>query len=76
VSPVTATQPITYYWQATDQSAFTVTTGLSTATVFTWFTPGFKTITVTASNVASSKQVTGTIEIRQPYIIYLPIILK
>jgi hypothetical protein len=71
-----ATQPITYHWQATNQSAFTVTAGLSTTTVFTWFTPGTKTITVTASNVVNSKQVAGTIEIRWPHRVYLPIVLK
>ena len=49
VGPVSATLPITYHWQATDQTAFTVTTGLSTTTVFTWITPGTKTITVTAN---------------------------
>ena len=76
VSPITATQPITYYWRATDQATFTVTNGLSTTTVFTWFTPGTKTITVTASNVANSKQVTDTLEIRWPNIVYLPLILK
>jgi len=76
VSPVTATQPITYHWQATEQTAFTLTAGLSTTTVFTWFTPGTKIITVTASNAANAKQMTGTIEIRWPYGIYLPIILK
>ena len=76
VGPLSATLPITYHWQATDQAAFTVTTGLSNTTVLTWFTPGFKTITVTASNVVSSKQVTGTLEVRWPHSLYLPIILK
>lgn len=76
VGPVSATLPITYHWQATDQTAFTVTTGLSTTTVFTWFTPGFKTITVTASNTANSQQVTDTLEVRWPKQLYLPIILK
>ncbi|MBP7686509.1 MAG: DUF11 domain-containing protein [Thermoflexales bacterium] len=76
VGPVSATLPITYHWQATDQTAFTVTTGLSTTTVFTWITPGTKTITVTASNVVSSKQVTGTLEVRWPHSLYLPINLK
>lgn len=76
VSPVSATLPITYHWQATDQSAFTVTSGLSAATVFTWFTPGFKTITVTASNLTSTQQVTGSIEIRELRYMFLPIILE
>ena len=76
VGPVSATLPIIYHWQASDQAAFTVTTGLSSTTVFTWVTPGFKTITVTASNVVSSKQVTGTLEVRWPHSLYLPIILK
>lgn len=76
VSSISATLPITYHWQATDQTAFTVTTGLSSTTVFTWFTPGTKSITVTASNAVSSQQVTNTIEIRWPNQLYLPIILK
>ena len=51
VSPNIATLPITYVWQATNQSPATHTGGgLSDALSFTWNAPGTQTITVTASN--------------------------
>jgi hypothetical protein len=55
VSPVTATQPITYVWQATDLGTVTHTGGdLDDTATFTWTTPGSKVITVTASNAAGT----------------------
>jgi len=50
VSPVTATLPITYIWQASGQSPVTNTGGLSDVITFTWSTTGSQTITVTAMN--------------------------
>ncbi len=58
INPITATQPITYVWQAIGQPAITNTDGLSSTVVFTWITPGMQTITVTATNAAGT--VTGT----------------
>jgi hypothetical protein len=50
ITPVEATRPITYHWQATEQSPLTErgeTVGLAS---FTWDTPGQKLVTVTVSN--------------------------
>jgi len=58
VSPVTATYPITYAWQATGQPPVTHTGGLSDSVTFTWSTTGTQAITVTATNVGGT--VTGT----------------
>ncbi len=51
VNPKTTTLPITYVWQATDQSPITTTGGLSSSETFTWTTVGLKAVLVTASNV-------------------------
>lgn len=58
VNPPTATLPITFTWQATDQPQVTQTSGLSDTLSFTWLITGSKRITVTATNAAGS--VTGT----------------
>lgn len=65
VQPLTATQPITYIWQATDQQTITQTNGGSTSQVpFTWTEPGLKFITVTVQNVLTTftQSFTVTIE--------------
>jgi YD repeat-containing protein len=48
--PATASSPITYTWQATDQNTVSHKGALSDTVRFTWNTPGTKTITVTADN--------------------------
>ena len=53
VSPSSTLQPITYTWQANGQDSITHTSGLSDVVEFTWNTPGTKTITVRATNVAT-----------------------
>ncbi len=58
VSPVTATLPITYVWQAIEQPPITSTSGLSHTIPFTWNTTGTKAITVTAMNTQGTA--TGT----------------
>jgi len=50
VSPLTATQPITYLWQATGQDPLTHTDGPSDTVSFNWSASGVQTITVAASN--------------------------
>jgi len=65
VSPITATQPITYVWHATNQSLVTHTGGdLDDTVSFTWDVTGTQTITVTAANaggaVTQTHQVTVT----------------
>jgi hypothetical protein len=49
-NPTTATTPITYTWQATDQDTVLHTGALSDTVDFIWNITGTKTITVTASN--------------------------
>jgi hypothetical protein len=65
VSPITATLPISYSWQATDQTAVTSTGGLSDTVEFVWSTPGSKTITVTAGNAAGLISTTSQITISE-----------
>jgi uncharacterized repeat protein (TIGR01451 family) len=66
VTPISVTQPITFNWQAVGQLPTTTIAGLSSSIVLTWTTPGTKVITVTASNVTNTKQVTGSIFIYTP----------
>ncbi len=55
VTPATASDPITYVWQATGQNTITNTSGSSVNTVsFRWPSGGTQAITVTASNSAGS----------------------
>jgi hypothetical protein len=85
VSPITATTPITYVWQATGQTAQTHTgRGASDTAAFTWPSgaTGQKTITVSASNAAGgpvSKSSTITIyatPIQFNHWVYLPVVIK
>jgi hypothetical protein len=80
--PISATQPITYTWQATGQTAVVHTGGLTDIASFNWADPGTKTITVTADNGVSVVTDVITIEI-EPIIIvdpvwqlYLPFVAK
>ncbi len=63
VLPVTATLPITYTWQADEQS---VVSGQPSAVTYTWATTGTKTITVTVENCESSVVDTHQIVINAP----------
>jgi hypothetical protein len=74
VSPITATQPITYVWRATGQDLMTHTGGLSHTIPFTWMVPGTHTIIVTATNIAATVTDTHIITVEQ--MIYLPLILN
>lgn len=67
VSPSTATQPITYTWQASDQATLTHVGGWRDTASFQWSTPGFKTVMITAVNAA------GAITSRQTIAIYVPL---
>jgi plastocyanin len=69
VSPITATQPITYIWAATGQTTVTRTDkGLNDTFVFTWPAPaiGPQMITVTAVNSVGSASATHAITIVAP----------
>jgi hypothetical protein len=66
VSPVTATQPITFSWQATGQtSAMHTSNSLSDTMAFTWpqGTAGAQAITVTAMNAAGAVTATRAFSI-------------
>ncbi len=76
VNPPTATQPITYLWQATGQSPMTHTNGVSDTAAFTWSTAGTQTITVTATNAAGMVSNTQTIAIAELPKLYMPILFK
>ena len=53
VAPITASVPITYIWEATNQATITTSSGLTSTNVFTWFTGGPQVVTVTALNAAN-----------------------
>lgn len=77
INPVTATQPITYMWQATGQSDVAHLGGITDTIVFTWAagTMGTQLITTTASNDGGS--VTGThFIIFGASKIYLPLVMR
>ncbi|UCG24286.1 MAG: PKD domain-containing protein, partial [Chloroflexota bacterium] len=60
---LTATLPITYFWQATAQPPAIATGGPSNTTAFTWTMPGQMLITVTASNPGGAITATTAITI-------------
>ena len=66
VSPITATLPITYVWQANQQSPLTNTGALSDSVTFTWQATGTQAITVTASNVGGTATGAHAITIYSP----------
>jgi len=76
VTPITATVPITYLWQATDYAPFTMTVGITCTIIYNWAIPGIKQITLTASNAAGSASNTYNVYIFAANKIYLPISLK
>jgi 3',5'-cyclic AMP phosphodiesterase CpdA len=52
VSPITATLPITYVWQATGQAPVMKVGGLANSVTFTWNETGVQTVSVTATSTA------------------------
>jgi hypothetical protein len=79
VSPITATQPITYVWQATGQPSVTHTGGeLNDAVTFTWNVTGTKTITVTATNAGGAASNHYFVTINEPSrrTVYLPLVIR
>jgi hypothetical protein len=50
VTPLTATQPLLYRWQATGHGTILASGGLSDSVAFVWSEPGMVTVTATASN--------------------------
>lgn len=62
VTPVDASTPLTYTWEATDHAG---TQDTSTG-VFSWDTPGTKTVTLTVENCGGTVVTTHTVEIDTP----------
>jgi predicted outer membrane repeat protein len=54
VTPISATLPVTYMWQATGQMPVTHTRGLSDTASFQWELVGIKAITLTVSNISTT----------------------
>jgi parallel beta-helix repeat protein len=66
VSPPTATIPITYVWEATDQAQVIHNAGITNSVTFGWNTSGTKFITVSATNASGSVSDRYTIIISSP----------
>jgi len=76
VSPITSSFPITWIWQATEQSdVVTYTYAPSHTACFTWSATGTKTITVTATNTGGAVSDTYPISIEW-HKVYLPLVLR
>ncbi len=66
VSPLSATLPITFVWQATSQLPVTHTnSGLNDVATFVWDAPGTHVVTVTAQNSANMASATHTVHIEE-----------
>jgi hypothetical protein len=77
VSPITADQPITYYWTASAQSPVTRPGGVSDTLAFTWTLPGPQWVTVTAENPCGNVVSTGQeILLQDAFRVYLPLVSK
>ena len=78
VAPPTATMPITYTWQAADQSPVVHSRHLSDTATFTFTVAGTNTVAVTATNVcgavvsASQAMAIGG----EHWYVYLPLLLR
>ncbi len=74
-SPITATTPITYFWEATGQSPVTHVGALTDTVSFAFNVSGTKTITVTATNLAGSVLDTHDLDVRAPRLL-LPVVMR
>lgn len=63
VTPLNLTQPVTYTWTATDLPPQISSGGANSAAIFTWSTPGTKSVNVTADNGVGTVNAIQTIEI-------------
>jgi hypothetical protein len=71
VLPVDATQPITYTWAPEPGSG----QGTSSAT-YNWANTGTVTLTVEAENCGALVTDTHRVEVREPFPVYLPLVLR
>lgn len=79
IEPATATTPITYTWQATDQDTTSNTGTLSNTITYIWNTSGTKNITATASNgygepITTAHSVSISESAVENSVLYLPVI--
>jgi hypothetical protein len=75
-NPITATTPITYFWEATGQSPVTHVGTLTDTVSFAFSTSGNKTITVTATNPAGSVFNTHDVAVSEPTQLFLPVVMR
>lgn len=73
VSPINATLPITYIWQASNHPPATHSGGITDTIILTWPITGTQVVTVTASNPfgSVSRAITLTINLPSSFM-YLP----
>ncbi|HRQ37844.1 MAG TPA: choice-of-anchor Q domain-containing protein [Chloroflexota bacterium] len=76
ITPITATQPITYVWQTAGQTPVTHTGGISDTAVFSWDTSGTHVLTVTASNPVNSATASISVTILEPQFLVYPLIVN
>ncbi len=82
VAPPTATKPITYTWQGTDQTTeIHVSTDIHDAIDVTWEISGTKTVTVTAANACNTVvSAPRHIDVEEPpqdtWTVFLPLVLR
>jgi uncharacterized repeat protein (TIGR01451 family) len=77
VNPISATLPITYVWQASEQAPVIHISGLTDNITYTWELFGTKGITVTASNIVGSTQASEVVQVTLPEKkIFIPIIMQ
>ena len=76
-SPLTASQPITYVWQATGQSVVTHTgRGITDSLNLTWNMTGTQSMTVTATNALNTVDDSHLINVARLSYVYLPLVLR
>ncbi|CAG0936701.1 hypothetical protein TFLX_05584 [Thermoflexales bacterium] len=77
ISPPTATVPITYVWEAADQTSVIHVSNLVTDSIlFTWPMSGTKLITVTAQNERGAVTTSHLISIAIIQRVFLPTVMK
>ncbi len=76
VQPISASLPITYVWQVTDQATVTHTHGITNGVQFTWHTTGTVTLTLTATNRAGTVASSHLMALIEEQRRYLPLIRR
>jgi hypothetical protein len=80
VTPLAASTPITFTWEATEQTTVVhQIDDLSDATIFSWATGGSKTLTVTAANSCGTVSQVHTIDVggvSWQFELFLPLMVR